>query len=77
MYSSLCCPCGEVVLRDNGHETKIRSKVLVVKGQNTYAVCKSCNTDVLVPLVLDQGHALMKSLHSGGNPRLFIAEKDK
>ncbi len=73
MYSSLCCPCGEVVLKDNGHETKIRSKVLVVKGQNAYAVCKGCGADFAVPLKMDP--ELVKSMRS--NPRLFIHEKGK
>lgn len=68
----LCChDCGEVVIKDNGYEAKIRSKVLVVKGDNAYAVCKSCGADVCVPLQLD--HDVMKSLRR--NPRLFLKKK--
>ena len=69
----LCCPCGEVIVKDNGYEAKVRSKVLVVKGDTTYAVCKGCGDDVAVPLQLD--HSVMKSLRS--NPRLFINKKRK
>ncbi len=73
MHAALCCPCGEVVLKDNGYETKIRSKVLVIKGGATYAVCKSCGEDVCVPLQLDLD--VMKSLKA--NPRLFISKKNR
>jgi len=70
----LCChQCGEVVVKDNGSEAKIRSKVLVVKGDNAFAICKSCGTEVSVPLQLD--HDVMKSLRS--NPRLFLSKKTK
>ncbi len=70
----LCCHnCGEVVIKDNGNEAKIRSKVLVIKSGTAYAVCKHCGTDVCVPLHLD--HEVMKSLRS--NPRLFISKKNK
>lgn len=70
-YLLSCHSCGEVIIKDDGHEAKIRSKVLLIKGNNAFAVCKRCGTDVSVPLQLD--HAVMKSLRS--NPRLFLSKK--
>jgi uncharacterized Zn finger protein len=68
----LCCQqCGEVVVKDSGSEAKIRSRVIVMKGGNAYAVCKGCGVEVSVPLTLD--HEMMKSLH--GKPKLFITKK--
>ena len=66
-----CSKCGEVIVKDNGFETKIRNRVLLVKSDAVYAVCKGCGTENAVPLVTDQ--SLMKSIRS--NPKLFIAKR--
>lgn len=69
----LCCPCGEVILKSDNYETKIRSRVLLVKGATTYAVCKGCGEETSIPMSLD--HSVVKSLPI--NPRLFIGRKPK
>ena len=33
-YLLSCHDCGEVIIKDDGHEAKIRSKVLLIKGNN-------------------------------------------
>ncbi len=68
-----CYKCGELVIKDTGTEAKIRSRVLIVKGDTVFAACKGCGTEIVVPLKLDND--MMKSLRS--NPRLFITKKDK
>lgn len=66
-----CSKCGEVIVKDNGFETKIRNRVLLVKSNAVYAVCKGCGEENLVPLMTD--HSLMKSIRS--NPKLFINKR--
>ena len=68
-----CYKCGELVIKDTGTEAKIRSRVLIIKGDAVIAACKGCGTEIAVPLKLDND--MMKSLRN--NPRLFIAKKDK
>lgn len=67
----LSCSCGEVILKGDDYTTKIRSRVLLVKGGQTYAVCKGCGSEMTVPLALD--HDIVKSLPT--NPRLYIGKK--
>jgi len=54
--SDIVCACSEVVMKsmrdDSGCVRKIRSKILIIKGNDTYAVCRSCGTEVAVPLEL-------------------------
>jgi len=47
------CSCGEVIVKSLGPDTKVRAKVLVFKNDTAYAVCKSCDTEVEVPLQLN------------------------
>jgi RNase P subunit RPR2 len=69
----VCCPsCNDVIVKDDGAETKIRSRVLLLKGGNAFAVCKGCGKEVQVPVSLDQ--ALVKSLRSTP-PKLYISGK--
>lgn len=50
IVSQIICPCNEIIMKsDNGTE-KIRSKILLLKEGKAYAVCKSCNREVEVPL---------------------------
>jgi RNase P subunit RPR2 len=68
----LCCHhCEEVIVKDAGSMAKIRGRVILIKGENIFAVCKGCGAEIRVPLQLDL--ALMKSLRS--NPKLFITKK--
>lgn len=70
-YLLSCHKCGDVIVKDTGSEAKVRSRVLVLKSGNAYAVCKGCGTDIQVPLQLDT--EMMKSLRK--SPRLFISKK--
>lgn len=56
------CSCGEVIVKSLGSDTKIRAKILVFKDDSAFAVCKSCDSEVKVPLQLDSG--LLKSMAS-------------
>jgi hypothetical protein len=53
------CSCGEVIVK-SGADTKIRSKVLVVRDSRVLAVCKRCDQEVPVPLHLDA--TMLKSM---------------
>lgn len=65
----LSCSCGELIIKSDGDTVKIRSKILVMKKSGSYAICKSCNGEVKVPVLPDED--TMKSLTS--QPvRLFI-----
>lgn len=55
------CSCGEVIVK-SGADTKVRSKILVFKDDGAYAVCKSCDREVSVPLQLNAD--LLKSMAS-------------
>ena len=60
----LKCKCNEIVLKSlDGEDSKIRSKVLVIKGTEVFAICKGCSSEVRVPLKLDEEFI---------NPPLFI-----
>ena len=60
----LRCQCNELILKSlDGENPKLRSKVLVIKGDSVFAVCKGCSAEVRVPLKLDEELI---------NPPLFI-----
>ena len=59
----ITCGCSEIVLKSVGTETKIRSKILVIRDNCVYAICKGCNNEVRVPLCIDSDKV---------NPPLFI-----
>ena len=63
------CSCGEVIVKAIGSDTKIRAKILVFKEDAAFAVCKSCDSEVQVPLSLNED--MLKSLSSAS------AEKPK
>lgn len=50
----IVCACSEVVMKSVGKTTKVRSKILLIKDNCAYAVCKSCGTEVSVPLELKE-----------------------
>lgn len=62
---TLRCSCSEIVLKSVDGESKIRSKILVIKGDSVYAICKGCNKEVKVPLQIDKDVV---------NPPLFIKD---
>lgn len=65
------CNCGEFIVKENGGETKIRGKLIVMKSNKAFSVCGGCGAEVEVPLELDQ--TLIKSLRT--NPPLYIGKK--
>ncbi len=48
--ATLTCSCSEVIIKAQGGVEKIRAKVLLIKANKAYAVCKKCNAEVLLPL---------------------------
>ncbi len=70
MSSFLACKnCHEVVVKGMGTEIKIRAKVILVRDEKTYAVCKGCGTELEVPFRFDVD--LAKSL-AQSEPRLYL-----
>lgn len=53
IYTNIACPCSEIIMKSDNGVAKIRSKILIVKGNSVCAVCKSCGFEVPVPLRLD------------------------
>lgn len=69
--NALCCTsCGDVIIKSTGEDTKIRSKVLIVKSDSVVAVCKGCGEEIPVPLSVD--NQMMKSIGSSKKLRLFV-----
>ena len=48
---SIVCKCSEIIMKSQGETDKIRAKILLVKGDGVFAVCKKCGDEVQVPLV--------------------------
>lgn len=70
MSSFLACSnCHEVVLKGMDSEIKIRAKVILVREDSAFAVCKGCDAELAIPLRFDQD--LAKSL-SQAEPRLYL-----
>jgi len=61
------CQCSEIVLKALDQESKIRSKIIVIRDGEVFAVCKGCNSEVSLPLQVNE-----KS-----NPPLFIKNYKK
>lgn len=62
MTKSIVCRCSEIILKSANGVGKLRSRIVLMKSTGVYAVCKSCGTEVKVPLVLapqDPGPALI------------------
>lgn len=66
----VCSRCDEVIIKHIGDETKIRGKVLIVKEDGVYTVCKGCNAEIHVHLKVD--NEMMKSMSEKKQLRLFI-----
>lgn len=50
LVATLTCACSEVVMKSHGETEKVRAKVVLIKGNQVFAVCKRCNAEVLLPL---------------------------
>lgn len=71
MDNALCCAnCGDVVVKSVDGSLKVRSKVLICKGSQSFAVCKGCNHEIPVPLKFDE--SMMKSIASTKKLRLYV-----
>jgi hypothetical protein len=47
----LSCPCSEVIIKATGAGGgKVRGKVVILRTDGVYAVCKSCDSEVKLPL---------------------------
>lgn len=47
------CPhCPEVMVKSQGDVTKIRPKILIIKEDGTYGVCKGCSSEVKLPMTI-------------------------
>lgn len=44
------CSCSEIIVKSTGDTSKIRSKILIVRGEKVFSICKGCNSEVEVPL---------------------------
>ena len=69
------CSCGEVLVKSINGVTKIRNKVLVLKGNQTYAVCKGCGAEHPVPLKLVEDGSFSDSQPESRRPRLYLRER--
>jgi len=59
-YTHLTCPkCAEIIMKSSEGDLKVRCRVLVIRGDSVYSICKGCNSEVRVPLVLDKGPPLI------------------
>lgn len=67
----LTCKCGEVVVKSANGTTKIRNKMMVFKGGQSYAVCKGCGTEIAVPVTLEA----TEISENGRQPRLFLRDR--
>jgi hypothetical protein len=53
--SEIVCQCSEIIVKSENGQVKLRSKILIFKANNeAYAVCKSCNAELKIPITLDQ-----------------------
>lgn len=66
----VCAKCNTIILKSIGGELKIRSKVIVFKDSGAFAVCKGCDTEIPVPLAIDNN--LLKSLSESKRLKLYI-----
>lgn len=53
IHTDIACPCSEIIMKSQGEVSKIRSKILIIKGNSVCAVCKSCGFEIPVPLKVD------------------------
>ena len=65
-----CTQCDNIIIKSIEGELKVRAKVLVFKENQAFAICKGCNSEIPVPLVVDM--SMMKSITSSNKLRLYI-----
>ncbi len=77
MNHLISCKCGEVIVKSLDADTKIRAKIVVFRDAEAYAVCKSCNTEVKIPLRLDTDMLKSMSQKEPSPVRLYIRNMKK
>lgn len=45
------CVCSEIIVKSQGDSSKIRSKIIIIKNNQVFAVCKSCGREIAIPLM--------------------------
>lgn len=76
MQHLINCTCGQQMVKSVEGRTKIVAKIVVITDDRTFAVCKSCDKEVAVPLILDM--PLLKSMSKPTvPPRHFIRDMKK
>lgn len=67
------CICSEVVVKSDRGISKIRSKVVLVRQNQVFAVCKSCGMEVQIPLAPTESSSpnLELSANPAGPPLLL------
>lgn len=72
------CKCGEVILKALDSDTKVRgAKVIVFRDDEAYAICKSCNSEVRIPLRIDTDMLKSMSVTSRRDVPLYIRDMKK
>lgn len=77
MNHVVTCSCGEVIVKALNNDTKIRSKIVVFREEGAFAVCKSCNAEVQIPIKLDEVMLKSMSTQSTSSVRLYIRNMSK
>lgn len=73
MNHLISCQCGEVIVKSLDADTKVRAKIIVFHEDVAYAVCKSCSSEVKIPLRIDID--MLKSMSTESRPvRLYIRD---
>lgn len=71
-----CSNCHELVIKSVGGELKLRTKIILINETgDARAVCKGCNSEIPIPLVLDT--EMVKSMAKGNTPRLYLRSFDR
>lgn len=64
---NVVCSCSEVIAKSESGVTKIRSKLVVMRGNSVAAVCKGCGAEVPLPLQ----KSILESTSAAGPPLIL------
>lgn len=71
MNQAILCKCNTVLFKSvDGGSIKLSAKVIIFKDDKAFAVCKGCDSEIQVPLVVDE--VMMKSMAANSNIKLFV-----
>ena len=68
MKSFITCQCGEMLLKSDDDAVKLRSKIIIFKNNNAYAICKKCSREHKIPISLNRELLFSKTK----NPKLYV-----